>query len=203
MIPKTVNLTIYQGATFKFPFYWYSDEEQAVTITSVTPSYPTLLGAPAHGIALNSVIPVAILGVDSWLNTPDTDPENRILATVVDADTLSVNVNGIGRDDYTGNDGRIVYNTPMLLGNGDWEARMQLRASIDDDTVVKELLSTANDIALNDDGEIEVTIDAADTDLLTEASVYDLELVDTSQSPVEVFRVASGKAALSKQVTRT
>lgn len=200
MIPIKQDLTIYQGSSWEYDFYWYSDTEVVKAITAATLSYPTVLEAIGHGIPAGTKVPVSILDVGDWINT-GLEKDSRIYAERVDDDNLSVLIDGTGEDTYTGSAGRLVYNTPMDLTVG-WDARMQLRASLADDTVIIERLNTDGTITLGVDGLIKPEMSDAETDLLDFAScVYDLEMVNTLTS--EVVRVAYGKAKLSKQVTRT
>jgi hypothetical protein len=198
MDPKKVNLKIYQGATFRHKFYWYSDVEVSKTITAVTRSYPTVLTAASHGLPASD-IPVAILGVGDWLNTPSAEFDDRIYGTKIDTNTLSVKVNGIGQAAYSGSSGRLVYNEPMELAAG-WTARMHIRASIDDTDPLVTFTSTDGDIVLGDDGGIEPVLTDDATDLLDfDSAVYDLELEEDLTG--ETTRIAEGKVSLFRQVT--
>lgn len=197
MTPKKQNLTILQGATFSWPFFWYSDVENSITITAITASYPTTIAAPGHGMA-DGKTPVALLGVPDWLKTASAAPADRIYATKLDTDTCTVPVNGIDQDAYTGTAGRLVFNSPMDLSV--FDARMQIRASIDDDTVIEEFTVSDGHITLGTDGSVLLSL----TDTITAAldfdtAVYDLELISNAG---EVSRIATGNVTLSKEVTR-
>ena len=82
------------------------------------------------------------------------------------------------------------------------EARMQIRPSVDSDTVLLELTADDGSAVISDpvNGEITLLVDADTTAALTFTSaVYDLEVqyIDTT-----VDRLLMGKVKLSKEVTR-
>lgn len=79
-------------------------------------------------------------------------------------------------------------------------ARMQIRASTGDSTVLVELTTENGGIEITAiDGQIDLYIAADDTALLTfNTGVYDLELNESG----EVTRLAMGKVYLNKEVTR-
>lgn len=204
MEPAKIDLTIFQGTTFRHPFYWYSDTEVVVPITAIAQSYPTVITAPTHGLPTTSTVPVALLDVPDWLATvsvadrtlPD---ESTAYATRIDANTLSVKVDGTAEEAYTGSAGRLVYNAPMDLST--WSARMDIRESIDDTVPLFSFTSAGGSIALGADGKVELLLTDTETDALDfSAAVYDLELIDPITT--EVTRLASGKVKLSPQVTR-
>lgn len=198
MKPKKVTLAMYQGATFKYTFYWYSDTEVVKSITAATNAYPTLLTAATH-LLPDAEIPVSIRNVGDWINTSSVLPADRVYATKIDADTFTVKKDGTDEDAYDGTGGVLVYNAPMLLLSDNWSARMQIRESKDSDEVLVELTSDDGDITLGDDGSIAVEIDE---DVLAaldfSAAVFDIELSDGT----DVYRVAEGPVSLSPEVTR-
>ncbi len=197
--PTKVNLTIYQGATFKWPFYWYSDVEVPVVITAVARTYPTIITAAGHALP-DSAVPAAILNVGDWLDTASTAPSDRVYVTKIDTDNCSVKINGAGQPAYSGTAGRLVYNAPMDLTT--WTGRLQIRASIDDDTVIEEFTTEDGRMSLGADGLIQLLLSDTDTDALSfDPSVYDLEVVNPGNG--EVTRLAYGTVTLSPQVTRT
>lgn len=196
MTPKNVPLTIYQGSTFRHPFYWYAEDEVVKTITAISRTYPTLITAAAHGLPTTAV-PASIIGVPDWLAT-GLKLTDRHYATKVSTDTFSVPIDGTDQDAYDGVGGRLIYNAPMALGSG-WTARMQIRASADDATVLAEFTDVAG-ITLGDDGSI-VVEGADDVTLLLDftSAVYDLELEDVDGI---TYRVAEGRVTLSTHVTK-
>lgn len=202
MTPKTVNLVgevaILQGATFRFPFYWYGDTEVVKTITALTRGYPSVFAAAGHGLPA-SAVPALIVNVGSWIDT-GLDQERAIYVTKMDDDTFRVAKNSAEEDAYTGTAGRLIYKEPVNLASG-WSARMDVRESVDSETVIQSFSTADDTIVLGSDGLIELVLGPTDTDALTFSSgVYDLELEDEDGA---VFRVAKGKVSLSPQVTRS
>jgi hypothetical protein len=196
--PTKVDLVIYQGATFKWPFYWYTEVEVSKVITAISCTYPTVITAGTHGLP-DSDVPVAIVGVGSWLNTTSVEPSDRIYGSKIDTNTLSVKVDTTGHR-YTGTAGRVVYNAPKDMTG--WTARMQIRAAIDDDTVIEEFTTEDGHISVDTDGLIQLDLTDTETDALSfDPAVWDIEVIDPDTS--EVTRLAYGSIVLSPQVTRT
>lgn len=90
----------------------------------------------------------------------------------------------------------------------DWQARMQVRESIDAEEVLISLDSEpeanpeglAGTISLTHEGEVQLYIDHETTAKLDfESAVYDLELISPSD---DVRRLVAGKVTLSREVTR-
>lgn len=198
MEPISQDLKIIQGATFRWPFYWYSDTEVVKTITSVSRGYPSTFTAVAHGLPA-SAVPASILNVGDWIDT-GLAKADRVYVTKTGADDFKVEVNSAEESAYSGSAGRLVYNEPMNLAAG-WTARMHVRESRDATDILQAFTSAGTSIELGSDGRIELVLDDADTNDLDFASaVYDLELEDSSGN---VYRVAQGKVTLSPQVTRS
>lgn len=201
MIPKTVNLVgedaILQGATFRFPFYWYGDTEIVKTITALTRGYPSVFAAAGHGLPA-SAVPALIVNVGSWIDT-GLDQERAIYVTKVDDDTFRVAQNSAEEDAYTGTAGRLIYKEPVNLASG-WTARMHIREAVDADNILVTFTSEDDTIELGSDGRIELVLGAEDlADAEWTSGVFDLEVEDDDGN---VYRVAQGKVALSPQVTR-
>lgn len=88
---------------------------------------------------------------------------------------------------------------PLDLTN--WTARMQVRESVDDATVILELTTENGGITLGGAlGTLELYVSPDDTaDLAITKGVYDIELIDTND---DVGRVIEGKVTVKKEVTR-
>jgi hypothetical protein len=90
--------------------------------------------------------------------------------------------------------------TYLLYNLTGFQARMQVRRTVDSATVLVTLTNSNGGIILGGvDGTIEITISAADTALLTSSGVYDLEIVSGTGV---VSRVLQGEWRLSPEVTR-
>ena len=90
--------------------------------------------------------------------------------------------------------------TPVDLTN--YTARMQIRSEVTSTTVLLELTTENGRITLNGaSGVIDLYVSATDTAALAfTAGVYDLELVDGSNS--DVYRLMYGLIEVSPEVTR-
>ena len=81
-----------------------------------------------------------------------------------------------------------------------YTARMQIRATVNSSSVIKELTTENGGIILGGTlGTIKIYMPATQTDLITSSGVYDLELVNITGG---VIRLLQGSATLSLQVTR-
>lgn len=199
MAAKTQNLQVERGATFRWPFYWYSDEKVVVPITVVALAYPVVLTAAAHGLP-DSAVPARILGVADWLNTSAIDADDRRHVTKVDSDTCSLDMSGIDQDAYDGAGGVLVFNEPMELAAG-WDAKLQVREAFDSEGVILELTSNDGEVELDNDGRVEPVF----TDEMTEALevgtyVYDLRLTNTGAGEDEF--IARGQFKVLPTSTR-
>lgn len=191
------DIEIKQGATFEAVFYWYDGDDQSMLIDDVTLGYPTILEIPAHGFAAGET-PITILGARGCtaINSPSSKRRDRIYATKVSTDTVSIPVFTALAKPYTGQ-GYVVF-TPAVDLTG-WEARMTIRRRKTSADALVEL-TDADGIVLGDDGSIQVTIDAAVTEALSfTEGVYDLEV----ESPSGLIkRLVEGSVCFSKEVTR-
>jgi len=80
-----------------------------------------------------------------------------------------------------------------------YTARMHVRRTTDSASTLLELTTENGRLSLNSSGEINISISATDTALLTDGGVYDLEIVDASSN---VERVVEGFFVLDLEVTR-
>ena len=88
-----------------------------------------------------------------------------------------------------------------------YEARMQLRPSVNSSTVYLQLSSSRNPdgtgITVNPSGSINIYISSCTSSLLTfDQAVYDLEIYSGSGACPYVIRLLEGNIKLSKEVTR-
>jgi len=191
-MPAQIDLEILQGSTFDYLLTWYHGQEMRA-ITNVTSTAPAVVTAPAHDLPVN-VIPVRIQNVKGMRFPADTLRAQRIdTATfkLLDTDASSLGTYRSG--------GTLVYNPPVSLVG--YSARMHIRKSLADTTVILALTDTDGTIVLGgSEGSIQLLVPPATTKDLTFASaVYDLEL----ESPTGVVtRLLEGKVTLKKEVTR-
>ena len=97
--------------------------------------------------------------------------------------------------------------TPMDLTG--FLARMQVRESIESDTVILDLTAANGRIAVSNaaTGTIQILVSAADTaalplDFETQTYVYDLEVYRPTPAPEYVRKVMRGKLKCFPEVTR-
>jgi hypothetical protein len=191
------NFTIKQGETLSVAFYWYSGTPVTKAITAITLAYPPVFTAAGHGMPTEE-IPVTLSGIRGplALNTPEGETVYALKAT---ADTFSVaSLNASGMPTYVSG-GYVRYVPPKDISG--YTARMQLRRSLADSTILLDLTSGAGQLLVGTaNGLVTLTLTATATAALSFATaVYDLELVSGSGV---VDRIAQGKITLSKEVTR-
>ena len=91
----------------------------------------------------------------------------------------------------------------------DYSARMQIRPSVDSETVYVNLTDTIDAdgsgiLITPKSGTLEITLSAASSSKLSfnGDAVYDLEIYSGSGNSVYVARILEGRVKLSKEVTR-
>ena len=89
------------------------------------------------------------------------------------------------------------------IDNSAYEARMQIRETLESSTIVLELTTTTSGITLGGaNGEINLEIGATVTDAITiKSGVYDLELYDPLDLD-DVIRLIQGQINVVQSVTR-
>ena len=193
--PTKLNFKIYQGSTFQEVIRWESSTPVYVPITNVTQAAPCVVTAPTHGIPVGWRFQITNLGGMVELNST----ENHQIASVVTADTITMNaVNSLGYKAYTAG-GVVVYNTPIDLTG--YTARMQIRAKITDTLPIDEYNTVNGKIQIDTVGKsIILLVDATTTAAYTfSTGVYSLEMI----SPTGVVtQLTSGTISLIKEVTR-
>jgi hypothetical protein len=92
-------------------------------------------------------------------------------------------------------------NTPVDLSN--YEARMQIRETVDSATVIDELTTANGGITLGGSaGTIDLYLGATETDAIAISSgVYDLEIYDPLDDD-DVTRLVEGSISIKTSVTR-
>lgn len=192
--PTKLNLKVYQGSTFRETLRWESAEKVYAPITMISKTAPMVVTATSHGLppGWRTKI-VGALGMKE-VNNPE-----YIITSSVTTDTVTFNeVNALGYSTYTGS-GVLEYNKPVNLTG--FTGRMQIRAKIDDSTIIKELTSLNGGVIINNtDKTIQLYMSAADTAVLNfQTGVYSLELVSSGG---EVTQLIAGSISLVKEVTR-
>lgn len=192
--PTKINFKIYQGSTFKEVLRWESSTKGYAPITSITKSAPMVVTSTGHGIPVGWRVKITNVVGMKEVNSSD----NYQIVSSVGANTLTFNViNSLSYTDYISG-GVIEYNTPIDLAG--FTARMQIRAKLDDPTVLKELTTENGGITIDNTSKtIVLTIAATDTSLFTFTSaVYSLEMIEG----IEVLSFIYGSISLDKEITR-
>lgn len=193
--PAKINFKIYQGSTFSEVLRWETAAKTYVPITAISKSAPLVVTAPDHGVPLEWRVKFTNINGMTDLNSADTYYQ----VTGVTSSTLTINsVNSLGFREYTSG-GVVEYNTPTDLTG--FTARMQIRPTLSDSTVIEELTSENNKIVINNINKtITLTIPAATTANYTFSSaVYSLEMISSGG---QVTPLCSGSFSLTKEVTR-
>jgi len=192
MTAATIDLTILQGATFRYPLTWYSGKVMK-PITNITLAAPAVVTSAGHGLPANP-IPVTVTNVRGMRL-----PATTLRATRIDVSTFYLDLDTSALGVYRGA-GTLTYNAPVDLSG--YTARMQVRPQLSspDADIILELDETDGITLGGSEGSILIEVDAATTSTLNFSSaVYDLELI----SPTSVVtRLMEGKVMLRKEVTR-
>lgn len=193
--PAKVNFKLYQGSTFNEVLRWESSVKSYKPITAITKSAPVVITSAAHGIPVEWRVRFTnILGMTELNNS-----ETYYKVTSAATNTITINdINSLGFKEYVSG-GVIEYNTPIDLTG--YTARMQLRAKIDDATVIQELTTSNGGIVINNTNKtITLNITAQVTAAYTFSSaVYSLEMVSSGG---QVTPFCNGTITLVKEVTR-
>ena len=193
--PARINFKIYQGSTFSEVLRWETSTKTYIPITAITKSAPLVVTAPNHGVPQEWRVKFTNIVGMTDLNSS----ENYYQATSVTQDTITLNsVNSLGFREYTSG-GIVEYNTPTNLTG--YSARMQIRANLNDTTVIEELTSENGMINIsNINKTITLVIPATTTATYNFSSaVYSLEMVSSGG---QVIPFCAGSFSLVKEVTR-
>lgn len=199
MQPAKINYKMYQGSTFLETFRWESETKVYQPIAHISKSAPciiTLEDTPTLPIGWRFRV-VGAGGMKEINNSFDAFN----IATDVDlvANTIEINqVNSLVYSNYT-NGGVIEFNYPVdLLA---YNARMQIRESIDSDIILHSATTENGGIILDNTLKtITINIPASVTSEFTfTTAVYSVELY-TSAGTVVPF--IAGNITLIMEVTR-
>ncbi len=191
--PVKLNFKIYQGSTFNETLRWESALKVYVPITAIAKTAPIVITAASHGVPPGWRVKVVGAGGMKELNSTD-------YYTVTSSDTNTVTINSVNATGYTAytSGGVLEYNQPVDLAG--YTARMQLRAKLEDSTVIHELTTENGGITINNTSKtVTLNINAATTSGFSfQTAVYSLELV----TGATVVPFANGSITLVKEVTR-
>ena len=198
MEPAKFNFKIYQGSTFTETLRWESELNKYATISAITKAAPCVITtSAAHGVPLNWRIWVRGAGGMKEINSSDDD--NYYTVTAKTDTTLTLQqVNSSGYATYTSG-GVVEYNTPIPLAG--YTAQMQIRETLESDTVIAELTSANGGVLIDvANNTISINITSAITTNFTfDTAVYSCELTDSSSRVIPFLR---GNVTLINEVPR-
>jgi hypothetical protein len=195
-----LDIVILQGKTFAKTLRWGQPHKLYGVITGATQAAPCVLHVVAHGVPDGWLFRIADVVGMKQLNSCNREKNlGYYTATVVDVDHIELNdVNATGFTAYTSG-GVIEFNEPVDLTG--YTARMQIRQSLQSDTVLLEL-TTENGGIVIDTGASTITlnIDATDTAAIDwQQGVYEVEM---TSSGGKVDSLAGGAVKVLQEVTR-
>jgi hypothetical protein len=197
MTPAKINYKIYQGSTFKEVYRWESQTKQYANITAITKAAPCVITAPGHTVPVGWRVRVTGVGGMKEINMVAED--SYYIATSVGTNTVTLNqVNSSAYTAYTSG-GVVEWNYPVNLTG--YTAKMQIRETVDNPTVILELTHLNGGIVIDATSHtITLTMTSAQTAAFTfPTAVYSLELTDTSGN---VITFIQGNLTLVAEVTR-
>lgn len=175
------NFEVAAGATFMPTIRWGTEALVSRAITGISRAAPAVVTAVGHSVPAGWPVAVVSAGGMTQINSryppraSDYHP-----ATVLSADTISINeVNSADYTTYTSG-GFLVYHTPMSLVGV--TARMIIRDAPGDGTVLETLTELAG-ITL-DTAAFTITPRLETADLTWTLGYYDLELTDATTAVV-------------------
>ena len=197
MTPAKINYKIYQGSTFREVYRWESQTKQYANITAITKAAPCVITAPAHTIPQGWR--VRVTGVSGMKEINMVAEDSYYIATSVATNQVTLNqINSSNYTTYTSG-GVLEWNYPISLVG--YTAKMQIRETVDNPTVILELTHLNGGIILDTTNyTITVTMTSTQTAAFSfPTAVYSLELTDSSAN---VITFIQGNLTLIAEVTR-
>lgn len=195
------DITIIKGSTFSRVLRWEALPFVYTPITAISKAAPAVVTAAGHGLVTGWRAAVLSAGGMRQINAKSTPPTARDFHKVTFVSSSQINFNDIDSSEFSTytSGGSLVYYTPVSLSG--FSARMKIRATASDTTVLASLTSPADIVLDNTAHTITVTISASATAAYTfSEGVYDLELVSGDATPV-VTKLLSGNVIVLDEVT--
>lgn len=194
--PVKINFKIYQGSTFREVFRWETATKNYVNISAISKTAPVVITTQTvHDIPVGWRVKVTnVLGMKEI-----NDLETYRTVTSKTSNTITLNeINAVGYSTYTSG-GVVEYNQPVGLSG--YTARMQIRPTLDSNTIIVSLTTENGGIEIDNNlSTITLLIGATQTALYNfQTAVYSLELVTNQQ---EVIPFSNGNITLIREVTR-
>jgi len=197
MQPAKLNYKIYQGSTFQESYRWESETKVYVPISAIAKSAPCVITtAQAHTIPQGWRVRVVGAGGMKELN--NVGDAYHLVTNVTDSTVTLNQVNSLGYTAYTSG-GVLEYNQPVPLTG--YNARMQIRETVDSPTTLYSTTSIAGDLTVDTTlNTIMITIPASVTQAFDfTTAVYSLELYTAAGLVVPFL---AGNLTLVPEVTR-
>lgn len=191
------QLTLIQGATFRKSWTLYEGNDIVKDVASIAMGYPTVYTVTGHGLP-DGAIPIALVNVGTRLATASVNPDDRITAQKIDADTFSVDVDSSAFSAYVSG-GKLVYTFPKDLTGYTALAHLRKRVTSPDPP-----LFTLTDVDGIDLGGTEGTVTVTISDERSEVVTYTKSVLQVElESPSgDVIRPINIRFVLDKESTR-
>lgn len=199
MQPAKINYKVYQGSTFQEMFRWESETKVYHQIANISKSAPCVIT-----IQDTPELPTGwrfkVVGAGG-MKEVNTSGDGFHIATDVNTieKTIEINqVNSLGYTTYTSG-GVVEFGMPVNLNN--YSARMQIRESVDSETIIHSATTENGGIVLDNVYKtITITIPASATSEFSfSTSVYSVELYTPNG---QVVPFLAGNLTLVPEVTR-
>lgn len=198
--PAKLNYKIYQGSTFRETYRWESQTKVYVPITAISKSAPCVITTQAP-----TDLPIGwrfrVVGAGGMKEINTISEDSYYIATGINQAKTQITINQVNSSNYT------TYTSGGVIEYNDWinltsyNARMQIRETVDSTATIYEATSLGGQIVLDTTYKtITITIPANVTqDFDFETAVYSMELF-TQQG--EVIPFIEGNLVLVKEITR-
>lgn len=198
MQPAKINYKIFQGGTFQETFRWESETKVYAPIQAIAKAAPCVITTTTpHNLPVGWRFRVVGAGGMKEINSVGEDAYYLSTATPTTS-TIEINqTNSLSYTAYTSG-GVVEYNQPVPLAG--YQARMQIRETVDSTTVIHEATTQNSQIVLDNIAKtIQITMLANVTQNFNFATaVYSLELYNGNN----VIPFINGNLTLVQEVTR-
>ena len=198
--PAKLNYKVYQGSTFRETYRWESQTKVYVPISAISKSAPCVITTQAA-----TDLPVGwrfrVVGAGGMKEINTVSEDSYYIATGINLAKTQVTINQVNSSGYT------TYTSGGVLEYNDWinltgyNARMQIRETVDSSTTIYEATSASGQIVLDNTYKtITLTIPATVTQGFGfETAVYSVELFTVAG---EVIPFIEGNLVLVREITR-
>ena len=195
------DIVIVKGSTFSRILRWEALPFVYTPITAISKAAPAVVTAAGHGLVTGWRAAVLSAGGMRQINAKNMPPRAIDFHKATNVSSSQINFNDIDSSEFSTytSGGFLCSYTPVSLSG--FSARMKIRATAVDTTVLASLVSPTDIVLDNTNHTITVTISATATAAYTfSEGVYDLELVSGDATPV-VTKLLSGNVHVADEVT--